>query len=107
MPVGGAIKLVQEYGEELSWFIEEFILEIEKERIINQLSKADLLGVIQGVGHKKGNLLFTKWRREKISKLDEINDELNYDKLTVFERLVKSKKPKTIFDRLIKYSKRK
>ena len=99
--------MVQEYGEELIWFIEEFILDIEKEKIIDELNKADLLGRIQGVGNKKGNILFAKWRREKISKLDEINDELNYDKLTIFERLIKSKKPKTIFDKLIKYSKRK
>ena len=103
----GAIFLIQEYEDELYWFAEKLIKETEKRKIINQLDQADLLGIIQGIGYKKGGMNFTKWRRKKILRINEINDELNEDKLTIFERLTKKKEPKTLFDSLIKRYKRK
>ncbi|MHA1302135.1 MAG: hypothetical protein ACTSPI_00335 [Candidatus Heimdallarchaeaceae archaeon] len=68
---------------------------------MDQLEQADLLGAIQGLGFKKGRSIFINWRRKKLMRIKEIDDEMNFDKLTVFEKLKKQNEPKTVFDKLI------
>ena len=101
MPLAGAILLIQEYGEDLELFIKELMGEIEKRKIMDQLEQADLFGAVQGLGFKKGQSIFTKWRNKKLARIKEIDDEIHFDELNVFEKLRKQNEPKTIFDRLI------
>jgi len=93
--------LIQKYGEDLELFIKELMGEIEKRKIMDQLEQADLLGAIQGLGFKKGKTIFTSWRRKRLNRIEEINDNINEDKLTIFERLIKQNRPKNVFDNLI------
>ncbi len=74
---------------------------------MNQIEQGELLGVIQGLGFKKGQTIFTKWRRKKLERIREIEDKINEDKLNIFERLIRHNIPKTVFDNLIKKNKRK
>jgi len=74
---------------------------------LNQIEQGELLGVIQGLGFKKGQTVFTKWRRKKLERIREIEDKINEDKLNIFERLIRHSIPKTVFDNLIKKNKRK
>jgi len=98
----GAILLIQDYGDNLECSIKELIGEIEKRKIMNQLEQADLFGVIQGLGFKKGRSIFTNWRRKQLARIEEINDEMHFDELPIFEKLKKQDESKTIFERLIK-----
>jgi len=93
--------LIQEYGEDLELFIKELIGEIEKRKIMDQLEQADLFGAVQASGFKKGQSIFTKWRRKRLNRIEEINDGINEDELTIFERLIKQNRPKNVFDNLI------
>jgi len=101
VPLTGAILLIQEYEEDLELFIKELMGEIEKRKIMDQLEQADLFGAIQGLGFKKGRSVFTNWRRKRLARIEEINDEVHFDELNVFEKLIRRNKPKTIFDNLI------
>lgn len=69
---------------------------------MNQLEQADLFGAIQGLGFKKGKSVFTNWRRKKLARIEEIDDEIHFDELPVFEKLKKQNESKTVFDRLVK-----
>lgn len=72
---------------------------IERIKIIKELDQLNLLGIVQGLGTKKGNANYRSYRNQKIKQLKELEDKKN---LTVFERLKrkKEKKTKTVFDRL-------
>ena len=98
----GAILLIQDYGDNLECSIKELIGEIEKRKIMNQLEQADLLGAIQGLGFKKGQSIFTNWRRKQLARIEEIDDEVHFDELPVFEKLKKRDESKNIFERLIR-----
>ena len=98
--------MIQEYGEDLGLFVKELIGEIEKRKIMDQLEQADLFGAVQGLGFKKGKTIFTNWRRRKLARIEEINDSIDEDELTVFEKLRKQNEPKTVFDRLIRRKQR-
>lgn len=102
MPLTAAILLVQDYGNDLGEYIKELTGEIEKANIVDQIEQANLLSVVQGIGKKKGHIFFTKWRRKKLEQMFEIDEKINEDKKTVFEKLIKQNKPKTVFDNLIK-----
>ena len=67
-----------------------------------------MFAAIQGIGYKKGAAIFSKWRRNKLFRIDEINDKLNEVDLNIFERLIKRKRytSGTIFDRLNKRKKK-
>ena len=93
--------MIQEYGEDLGLFVKELIGEIEKRKIMNQLEQADLLGTVQGLGFKKGRTIFTSWRRKQLARIKEIDDEIHFDELNVFEKLTRQNKPETVFDSLI------
>ena len=98
IPLLSSIYLVQEYPEDLSWFIPELIDEREKVKVINELDQSILLGIVQGLGTKKGNIAFKKFRQEKMNRLEE----LNLMNKNIFERLarVKETKTNTVFDKL-------
>lgn len=93
---------MQEYDIHFDWFIPELIEELEKRQIAKDLNLAHLLVLANNTGSKKGNQLYNEWRREKIARLEEIDES----RLTVFERLKrkKGKGTNTVFDRL-KYMK--
>jgi len=97
--------LVQEYPEDLHWFIPDLIEEREKINIVKELNQSLLLGAVQGLGTKKGNMAYKKFRQEKINRLEEI--ELM--KGNVFEKLtrIQGVKTNTVFDKLKFFKERK
>jgi hypothetical protein len=67
-----------------------------------------MFAAIQGIGYEKGATIFSKWRRGKLFRIDEINDKLDEANLNIFERLIKRKRytSGTIFDRFNKRKKK-
>jgi len=57
---------------------------------------AEIIAVASISSTKEGNIQYTKWQREKGIALKDKQEE---DTITIFERLKKSKKLNTIFDR--------
>ena len=91
----GALSIVENYGEQLEWFLPAYIEIHRKNKVVEQLSQADILTVTKGVGNKKGNQMFQRWRKKL---LDTIEDDAN----TVFGKLQRAneKPSNTIFHRL-------
>ena len=94
--------LVQDYGTDLDWFTTELIGEIEKRKIFEEFEWFNLFSTVQAFGFKKGKTVYHKWRRSKLARIDEIDDMINQSKMTIFDRLIRMNRPKTIFDNLIK-----
>ena len=104
IPLLAAIVLIDEYGEDLYWFTEKIVGELERIRILKDLERFNLLATVQALGaSKKGRIQYHKWHRQKLSRLDELGDIEMDSGLTVFEKLQQKNKPRTIFDGLIKY----
>ena len=68
----------------------------EIKRIGQELRQTEVIAIAVASGTKKGNRQYDKWRGIKTT---ELRDKQNEDKLTIFERLKKSKVSNTIFDR--------
>lgn len=101
MPLTAALYLVWEYPTELDWFLQEFAGDEALRRITEQLERANMMAAVQGLGSRKGNTNFHKWRRRKVAEADEIQEEKELKNATVFEKLIRSKgkKTNTLFDR--------
>ena len=82
---------------------------MEQHKIDKQLELADLIASAVNVGrHKSGNKNYRRWRNRKKSRINEITEAIEYEKLTVFQRLRRGSvggKKNTVFDNL-KRSKR-
>ena len=64
---------------------------------MNELRLADIIVNASYVGTKKGNMVFNKWKREKINEMTKIKDAEN---MTIFDRLKNRSQANTLFDRL-------
>ena len=77
---------------------------MEQYKISQQLELADLIASSVNVGrHKSGNKNYRRWRNRKQSKINEITEAIEYEKLTVFQRLRRGGvggKKNTVFDNL-------
>lgn len=98
IPLLDSIYLVQDYIDDLDWFVPELLNKLKKVNIMNELNQSVLLGMIQGLQSKKGIMNFRKWRTEKMKELEE----LEIENMSIFERLRKSKSmgTNTLFDKL-------
>jgi ABC-type sugar transport system ATPase subunit len=98
------LELIDEYGDQLDWFLPKYEMVIEKNKIIDQLNLADaMLHSRLAVSVKENQAIYYKWRRDKKTRIDELTESLKKQETeTVFERLKKqkSRKTETVFERL-------
>jgi hypothetical protein len=98
------IELIDEYDDQLDWFLPKYEMAIEENKIIEQLNLVDTLINSQlAISVKENQAIYYKWRRSKTARVNELKEEMKkQENETIFDRLKKqkSKKPETVFDRL-------
>ena len=95
--IADATVLIDDYSFDLEWFIEKFSQHAKQKRVNEELRLAEVIVNASYAGTKKGNLVYNKWKREKINIMEKIKEEEN---MTVFDRLKNSQQANTLFDRL-------
>ena len=88
--------MIREYGINLSEFFRKLIQQDEIKTIVKEIRLAETIAVASISSTKEGNKQYNEWQREKRIALKDKQEE---DTITIFERLRKSKKTNTIFDR--------
>ena len=87
-------------------FLPKYLNIVAQNKIEADLCLADIIVASVNVGRTaKGHKTYNKWRNQKLKVIADLKEELEMEKLNVFERLrFKAKKSKkqtnTVFDRL-------
>lgn len=86
-------------------FLPKYINKLKQKKVYDALELADIITVSNAVtASKKGSALYNKWRGKKIAILEDLIEESEVHKLTIFQRLnrklTKRKRDTTVFDRL-------
>lgn len=102
MPPQTYISLLDHYPKEiLDDFVRRYVIITHQVNLRDRLKLADTIAMAQQTNTKKGNMIYTRWRRNIIDTIDDLNKELHVENLTVFERLHRAKKTNsTVFDKL-------
>jgi len=91
--------VLMEYVDDFEWFIKSLEKIYRRKTISNQISLAQVNGVVQGIGSKKGNENFKKFIRNLRNEYHETMHENEKPKKT-FWKEAKRMKGKTLFQAL-------
>lgn len=93
---GDSLELLDRYtNNELNWFIKELDKQFDEHTIVLNMQKVNDDVMVHGCHTKKGNIQYRQWRNRQIRLLEELKEEDN-----IFNRLKKSKKSNTVFDKI-------
>ena len=87
-------------------FLPKYLNTVAQNKIEDDMRLADIIVAAVNVGRtKKGHQTYSKWRNQRIKQITDLKEELEIEKLTVFERLrftanKGKRQTNTVFDRL-------
>lgn len=91
-----SLDIIDEYTEaEVTWFIEQIQKSYDTKSIINEMTFVNNLIMANGAQTKKGNKYYANWQRSMTTKIEQINEPN-----TLFNRLKRARKKRTVFDNL-------